>query len=73
MQANLHDTQGNLHNVFATRIDGQRSLRFFALDFLQSVLRFFALACGFFVGVVGILAGASGTVNHKTLKFILPT
>jgi hypothetical protein len=33
--------------------------------FLQSMLRFFLLACGFFVGVVGILPGASGTVNSK--------
>jgi len=46
---------------------------FLLLIFLQSVLRFFALACGFLVGVVGIQPGASGTVNHKTLKFILPT
>ena len=33
---------------------------FFAIN----VAFFFALACGFFVGVVGILPGASGTVKH---------
>jgi len=53
MQANLHDTQGNLHNVFATRIDGQRSLRFFALDFFAISVAFFCACLWFFCGRCG--------------------
>jgi hypothetical protein len=64
MQANLHDTQGNLHNVFATRVDSQPRLHFFALDFLRSVLRFFALACGFFVNAVGTPAVPADSESH---------
>ena len=60
MQSNLHDTQANLHNVFATLVDCQCRLQFFFV--INDV--FFAFACGFFVGVVGILTGASGTVKH---------
>ena len=39
--------------------------------FAISVAFFFAFACGFFVGVVGILAGASGTVK-LILSFLTP-
>jgi hypothetical protein len=72
MQANLHDMQARLHNVFATRVDCQYRLQFFLLliffcllAFFFACLWFFLLACGFFVGVVGILPGASGTVYLK--------
>jgi hypothetical protein len=37
VQAGLHDMQGNLHNVFATRVVSQSRLHFLLLIFLQSV------------------------------------
>ena len=62
MQAGLQGLQQNLHNVFATRVDGQ--LR---LHFLQASLRFLR-------GIVGVVGHwVSRTVKLTQLKFILPT
>jgi len=66
MQAGLQGLQQNLHNVFATRIDSQSSLQFFALDFFA--LDFFAISVAFFC--VGLWALWMTSRVQRTVKRI---